>query len=253
LANLGTRCNGHSTVVECPLCHLFYQSRLQSKTSSSIYELRVYSYLKTSKAITFGLCRKENRAKDIPCLGVVPSGMKGDTFRLQADKAGRLFCLEEDRHDALLFTPRILGPNADFSQVKEWLNFCASHHSPCQNRETQVAGLKLIDCETYDVVPAPENTTYVALSYVWGTAASNHEKPLTEHGGVQILDPRITKIIRDAVVATRALRYNYLWVDKLCIYPIRSRFSCRRFWRHLPPETAVFIATFLSEPVNPCS
>jgi hypothetical protein len=26
-----------------------------------------------------------------------------------------------------------------------------------------------------------------------------------------------------------------------------------RFWGHLPPETLAFIATFLSESVNPCS
>jgi hypothetical protein len=39
----------------------------------------------------------------------------------------------------------------------------------------------------------------------------------------------------------------------VCIYPIRSRFSCRRFWRHLPPFLAVFILTFLSEWANLCS
>jgi hypothetical protein len=30
-----------------------------------------------------------------------------------------------------------------------------------------------------------------------------------------------------------------LWVDALCIYPIRSGFSYRRFWRHLPPKTTI--------------
>jgi hypothetical protein len=35
-----------------------------------------------------------------------------------------------------------------------------------------------------------------------------------------------------------------LWADQICIYTFRQQDSCRRFWRHLPPETAVFIATF---------
>ncbi|KAF1962713.1 HET-domain-containing protein, partial [Byssothecium circinans] len=143
--------------------------------------------------------------------------MKQKTFRLHADAAGHLFCLKEDAHDDSLFKPRIPGQNAALSQVKNWLDFCASHHSLCQNRESQVTGLKLLDCETYDVVPAPTNANYVALSYVWGTTVSDSEAPAMEYDGAHTLDPRITKTIRDAATAAKGLGYKYLWVDKLCI------------------------------------
>jgi hypothetical protein len=143
--------------------------------------------------------------------------MRGWAFRSQADKVGRLFCLKEDQHNDLLFYPQVLTRNAEFSQVKDWLNFCVSRHSLCQNNESQVAGLKLLDCETYDVVPAPTNASYVALSYVWGTSVSRHKRPSTEYRNGQVRDPKFTKTICDAAIAARALGYRYLWVDKLCI------------------------------------
>ncbi|KAJ4300862.1 hypothetical protein N0V90_002950 [Kalmusia sp. IMI 367209] len=217
LADLGTRCNDLAPTTECPLCHLFFQSRLTSKDPSPNYQLRIYSYLKTSRAITFDRCREWHLAKDIPCLGVVPIEARGETFRLEASSAGHIFCSKEDPQDDLLFKPRVLGQNADLSQVKDWLNFCASHHPLCQNRESRVTGLKLLDCETFDVVPAPANASYVALSYVWGTEVTHNETPAMEYGEAQDLDPRITKTMRDAAVAAKSLGYKYLWIDKLCI------------------------------------
>jgi len=217
LADLGTRYNNMSTTTKCHLCHLIHRCRLRAKTLSGSYQLRMYSYLKSSKAIAFGLCKEQHRAKDIPCLGVVPSGMKGKRFRLQADATGRLFCLEYGRHDGLLFNPRILKPNANISKAEDWLNFCFSRHPLRQKRETQVTGLKLLDCQTYNVISAPANATYVALSYVWGTTTSHREDPSMEYSRVQNRDTKFTKTIYDATAAARALGYKYLWVDKLCI------------------------------------
>ncbi|KAI9658309.1 MAG: hypothetical protein M1821_002442 [Bathelium mastoideum] len=217
LADLGTRCNDLPTGIYCPLCDLFYQSRLQSKGLPSEYQLRVYSYLKTSQKIAFGFCRDWHRSKDVACLGVVPTGMKAETFRFRAENAERLFCLDKSQHDTLLFNPRILGQNADLSLAKDWLNFCISRHSLCQNDKCQVTGLKLVNCETYEVVSAPENASYVALSYVWGATTSHHGEPSNEEDGSPSLDLRFTKTIRDALVVVKALGHKYLWVDKFCI------------------------------------
>jgi hypothetical protein len=138
-------------------------------------------------------------------------------FEAHADSAGHLFCLKEDANHDSLFNPRVSGQNAALSQAKNWLDFCASHHLYCRNRESQVAGLKLLDCETFDVVPAPANANYVALSYVWGTTMSHSDTPAMEYDRAHNLDPNITKTIRDAVAAAKGLGYKYLWVDKLCI------------------------------------
>ncbi|KAF2232039.1 HET-domain-containing protein, partial [Viridothelium virens] len=77
--------------------------------------------------------------------------------------------------------------------------------------------LKLINCQTFEVVSAPENASYVALSYVWGTATSHYGEPSKEDDGSPSLDPRIAKTIQDTLVVAKALGYKYLWVDRLCI------------------------------------
>jgi hypothetical protein len=77
---------------------------------------------------------------------------------------------------------------------------------------------------------------YAALSYCWGgdqplmltraTAASLQQ-------GVPA--SRLSRSIQDAISVAKQLGISHLWINALCIYPIRSGFSCRRFWRHLPP------------------
>ena len=38
---------------------------------------------------------------------------------------------------------------------------------------------------------------------------------------------------------------GFIWIDMFCIYPIRSRFSCHRFWRHRPPKRRCLSQLFL--------
>jgi hypothetical protein len=37
---------------------------------------------------------------------------------------------------------------------------------------------------------------------------------------------------------------RHFWVDTCCTYVDPPQGSCRRFWRQMPPEAAVFLATF---------
>lgn len=215
LADLGTRCNDLSTAKKCPLCYLCYQSRAQEMTFPQ-YQLRIYSYLQSTDTIFDYRCEPRHRDKDIPCIGVVPPEMPNYIFRRYADATGHLFCRKGAKDDAL-FNPQILTPQVALSQVKHWLDYCASHHFLCRKDEFQVTGLKLLDCETYDVVPAPEKVKYVALSYVWGTTASHSNTPVIGCDGGCEHDLRITKTIRDAATVSKSLGYSYLWVDKLCI------------------------------------
>jgi hypothetical protein len=67
--------------------------------------------------------------------------------------------------------PRRVDPTfIDFSIIKEWLQFCKTHHADTCDSTTgdQVKGLKLIDCKTRAVLNAGTTSRYVALSYVWG-------------------------------------------------------------------------------------
>jgi len=215
LADLGKRCNDIST--NCPLCHLFYRSRIKPDDDSE-YQLRIYSYIRSTPTIESTSCKEHHGAADIPCLGVVPAeSVIYISFWLNADDVGHLFCVKGDEPHESLFTPGMLRQSAALPLVNRWLDFCTAHHSTCRERGSQVAGLKLLDCETHEVVSAPANACYVALSYVWGTTSSRSEtSPLEFDGNCKIV-PRITKTILNAAAAANHLGYKYLWVDKLCI------------------------------------
>jgi Heterokaryon incompatibility protein (HET) len=86
---------------------------------------------------------------------------------------------------------------------------------------------------------------YEALSYTWGSPKKTNRILLN---GKEFM---ITENLHTALRYFRSRNeHAILWIDAICIYPIRSRFLCRRFWRHLPPNLAVFIATFLTESKN---
>jgi Heterokaryon incompatibility protein (HET) len=232
LADLGPRCIDLSTTTGCQLCSLLRESRRNFQDQG--YELRIYSYLTEVKRHLPGRLTEEHQTRDVPCLRLGSAGLGNDY----------IFCLGNYVHGEFLFTPRILGQNADLALVKEWLHYCDANHEQCRNCEIQVSGLRLMDCETYDVISAPLDAAYVALSYVWGAVATFPEDPSMESPKAPDFDLRIPKTVRDAAAATKLLGYQYLWIDKLCIYVFRRQDSCHRFWRHLPPETAVIIATF---------
>ena len=59
---------------------------------------------------------------------------------------------------------------------------------------------------------ASDRGTYVALSYVWGVAATSNA------GFAHDVDNKILpKVISDSILVVRALRYRYLWVDRYCV------------------------------------
>ena len=102
--------------------------------------------------------------------------------------------------------PRPVPPVIDFSLPRRWLRACEENHPDCKSRRArQIPGLKVIACRTGTVVRAPsDNTRYVALSYVWGSQSADSKAPFA-------------RVVADAMAATLALGFDYLWVDKHCI------------------------------------
>ncbi|KAJ9138082.1 HET-domain-containing protein [Pleurostoma richardsiae] len=128
--------------------------------------------------------------RDIPTVGAI--------YRLDP---------REPLHPNTILCARDLGANADFSAIRGWLSFCEQHHDqacqPSTAHEPISKAFRVINC-TNDppiVEEHPWGITYAALSYVWGKGATE-DWPRT---------------ILDAVVATRELGLEYLWVDQLCI------------------------------------
>ncbi|KAF2733130.1 HET-domain-containing protein, partial [Polyplosphaeria fusca] len=108
-----------------------------------------------------------------------------------------------------------------------WLNHCRMYHKHshldgrvpplrlCRNDRASIPiGLKMIDCQTRKIVPAPPGEPYVALSYVWGV--QHLEK---SRANADLLPNNLPKTIEDSLVVTRELNMRYLWIDKYCIDP----------------------------------
>ncbi|KAF2732207.1 HET-domain-containing protein, partial [Polyplosphaeria fusca] len=102
---------------------------------------------------------------------------------------------------------------------QEWLHFCHKKHS-CAMRYSRPAKLKIIDCKTMEIVTAPPNCNYFALSYVWGkpSAATEGLTPslLEPHSTPEVLR-NAAPVVRDAIQIVKNLGKRYLWVDKYCI------------------------------------
>lgn len=127
----------------------------------------------------------------------------------------------------------------DLALVQNWLNDCRDHDSCKKSREAQRAnmaqtfytsGFRLIDVVEGRLVEKTEPCEYIALSYVWGQAASfglstskenlstlcqpsSLDKSHIQYG----VSKRLPKTIADAISFCRFIGQRYLWVDSLCI------------------------------------
>jgi hypothetical protein len=83
----------------------------------------------------------------------------------------------------------------------------------------------------YEKVKANE-IEYEALSWCWGTDPPDYAV-MIQHNGVTYKK----RVKKELALALKYLRLpnqtRTLWIDAICIYPIRSRLSCRQKWRCL--------------------
>ncbi|PSN69620.1 HET-domain-containing protein [Corynespora cassiicola Philippines] len=91
-----------------------------------------------------------------------------------------------------------------------WIDRCDYYHGTnCVEKSSSLDVLFVIDCYERRLVKAAEGYMYVALSYVWGTDATN-----TTPG----FEPdSLPTLITDSMAVTLGLGYRYLWVDRYCI------------------------------------
>jgi hypothetical protein len=112
--------------------------------------------------------------------------------------------------------------SVDFDLVRSWVRACALAHEDCSHRALPpLQHLKVIDCGRREIVRAPINCDFVALSYVWGS--SSRPEPLKTPN----LDQDLPRTIEDSIKVTQELGYQYLWVDRYVgsiILPKESRY-----------------------------
>jgi hypothetical protein len=126
--------------------------------------------------------------------------------------------------------PPILGPfmNEVHGLARDWLTECQSLHEACASTNqtklptrvlqifggSQTPAVKLIETK------GASEGKYCALSHCWGPAnkqplRTTHENYQSHLGGINLEE--LPKSFRDAIMLTRGLDIEYLWIDSLCI------------------------------------
>jgi hypothetical protein len=90
-----------------------------------------------------------------------------------------------------------------------------------------------------------DGVEYVALSYIWGNVdqCTINAETYSDRSNRRVRGLRsvqLPKTIADALQVVKFLGLRYLWMDSICICPIRSRFSRRRVWMHLAISSGVY-------------
>ena len=92
------------------------------------------------------------------------------------------------------------------------------------------------------IEPRGKVTRYICLSHCWGNEQIITTKKSTikeRMAAIKMED--LSKTFQDAVILTRLLRVQYIWIDSLCIVE-----DDVRDWKHSPPRCATFTARHIS-------
>jgi hypothetical protein len=219
---------------DCPLCFMLSASRVTtdlSATSSRTHstenydELRAYSFLDHSNLLArfSGDDTEYNfrRANDSMYLAVVPRDFTKAvnltaTLLAHGQRNGYAIFFQGGQQ-ATIFAAQVVLSRFDPGPVRLWLKYCECHHKTlCWSTNSKPHGLKLIDCETFAIQDVVDDNSYVALSYVWGSANS-YDCQVQTSNGRSLLPLSLPAVISDAISITKAIGFRYLWIDKFCI------------------------------------
>ena len=113
----------------------------------------------------------------------------------------------------------------DLGRLRHLLSTCKEEHEQC--RFVPLAKVRkyrfkddtfLIDVQRNCLVEAPSDAEFIALSYVWGTAAMlkasrDNLSSLKEEGSLIRLRDQLPQTILDVMILVRELEERYIWVE----------------------------------------
>lgn len=109
---------------------------------------------------------------------------------------------------------RLVPPIIGWTLLRSFVRTCENSHESCRSAkaELSIAGFCLINCITRSLEPATPQTSYVALSYVWGQPdkSNDFQASLEPSGDL----PSMPLVIEDSMAAVRGMGLEYLWVDR---------------------------------------
>ncbi len=109
--------------------------------------------------------------------------------------------------------------------AKQWIQECVSSHTACAYKPSplpkRVISVGTAEKDPYLYVSQDEEDgVYATLSHCWGSSTNHPPKTLTtteKDAMVGISFAGLPKTFQDAIVITRELGLEYLWIDSLCI------------------------------------
>lgn len=138
--------------------------------------------------------------------------------------------------------PRTQFPSTayDAGLVKHWLELSNKIDSEsseiddeCYSQEGErglldntviIEGMKLVDCETFEIISRTTQMEHIALSYVWRLANDDMvplTSPILRESEAQLtrkfLPPFIPRVVHNAITVVKDTGFRYLWVDQYCI------------------------------------
>ncbi|KAF4456874.1 heterokaryon incompatibility protein [Fusarium austroafricanum] len=141
-----------------------------------------------------------------------------------------LYAVRQSHDNEDFIGGRVLHPQwIDESLPRLWKSVCTRLHgdlcgSISDKSLPTVRPTWLVDVQEMRLVPAPQDCSYVALSYVWGSqntleANQSNIKWLQKKGSLssQQTAIQVATTVRDAMGIVKLLDERYLWVDTLCI------------------------------------
>ncbi|KAH8635767.1 hypothetical protein IG631_11168 [Alternaria alternata] len=207
----------------CPLCRELAASRITPGTSSNTEETKIQDegdeiWVDYYHAYTTFLSRSLGARKIAIRLFLVPHGSTmTQNFPIDRMYGSGSLILIDSSTDPQVFDPQPISPSFDPGLVSSWLNYCTRYHRLlCHSEPLPVHGVKIIDCATLQIKDHNGNTPYVSLSYVWGKS-KDVCGPVETIVGHKTLPQLLPPVIRDSIQVTKALGFQYLWVDKFCI------------------------------------
>jgi hypothetical protein len=131
-----------------------------------------------------------------------------------------------DPHEARLC--QYNGSHAVFETCLTWIQDCISNHGLCciptRDQALPARLIRVGSDESDDpsrIVLTSELDTvseYLTLSYCWGGASPLVLKSENSEALMKVIHiNELPKTVADAITVTRGLKYQYLWVDSLCI------------------------------------
>lgn len=136
---------------------------------------------------------------------------------------------EKKGNQSFAFGKRLDPQWTHTTNLVDGYNSCLSQHDTCHQPQylSQIPSLKplyFIDTAEMCLIPAQSGTSYIALSYVWGSieilkTTKTNMKQLQQPGSLKDpkVRPSLPRTVRQAIRLVRVLGERYLWLDTLCI------------------------------------